>query len=960
MSDIQARLEQLLLKDDSAPEAQATPVERLAALLPRLGRDPVALGSCLSLLGDGLSGALLYLTHPGHVLSRLEHALEGLSSEQRFRLVEATLALRPLREEDVVRYLNLSLDALGLRAGHADQAREAWSVEQRIVVYRWSERLRSLTALQTAELSALLEARGIRGKGATPWQVFQGWFAFRASVMVTPRQSPTVRRIVVEEMQREDWLDMPWLLGTPKGTFTMEEVEEDSSPKNMADGERIRELLSWQRLPWSDFFVQAFGWLPRQTAESAREEAAKKGITLLEPASRDQRPPVAEPHQLGRDARRLQTETLRALTQIPEGALPGDLTLVFHRDADTEHGALELSVASSFRKDGQKTLVRLELGDAAEIIQVIQRHAAELDPTRLPELLARLYPHCSSIMVITPHGATFPISPEQVAAWDPAVNPQRSESRREVTEGPSSEILGSWRGTLSQMLYEDVQPFSVTLEAHDRGLRGVATTASGEQFRVNGDLVRGRLSLRQDVSLGQAFTIDCAWDREANKLEGQWRNGAMGGTLALELEAPSQERPSGAALLNEVIGAWAGRIALDLEAIRFPGERETLRALFDDELFVDEYVKAATNRALRTEAMQLESMLGRGVTELSAAMIPTVFRARDAAMAAIGFSGSPRLWVHNDASLNAFVSVDDAEITIHFTSGILEVFDEAELRAVIGHELGHVVFGSHELALRIQQTQLSGAARMRYFTLRRYQELSADRVALIACGDPRTALRAQTMLRTGIKKRELFGGPEALIEAARGEIEVLQRRADRQGALESHPYGSLRAVALDLFAQSERFTKDHTKEAQIREELGMLGRLLEAPAVHEEVSGPPNAVPRFKALASLQLIEMDNAITAKEVSTMMKLDGLAEELHEALGWSHERRHVELLALSRHVKRALSVPEREQMLMELLRVVRADNVVQYAETNALGELSWLLEVDTLSFRKTLEDLYKSAS
>ncbi|WP_306253415.1 M48 family metallopeptidase [Parvularcula sp. IMCC14364] len=51
----------------------------------------------------------------------------------------------------------------------------------------------------------------------------------------------------------------------------------------------------------------------------------------------------------------------------------------------------------------------------------------------------------------------------------------------------------------------------------------------------------------------------------------------------------------------------------------------------------------------------------------------------------------PRLCIINSAALNAYASgIDDSNYTVTLTSGLIKTLDQAELRAVIAHELTHI------------------------------------------------------------------------------------------------------------------------------------------------------------------------------------------------------------------------------------------------------------------------------
>jgi Zn-dependent protease with chaperone function len=157
--------------------------------------------------------------------------------------------------------------------------------------------------------------------------------------------------------------------------------------------------------------------------------------------------------------------------------------------------------------------------------------------------------------------------------------------------------------------------------------------------------------------------------------------------------------------------------------------------------------------------------------------------------------------------LNAYTFGLERPYTLVLCSQLVEVLDGDELTAVIGHELGHILyehtFLSSLLGGLLYQSGLAGLLwSLIFYRWRRLAELTADRIALLACGQLDTAM-------------------SALIELASGGDERVERRAilDRVyveerstlsgrlgGSMRTHPSLVARLRALvdfdaELFAQ---------------------------------------------------------------------------------------------------------------------------------------------------------------
>lgn len=963
-----------LLEAPAAVPPEALPLERLASSLGRLPQDPALLAEVTGLLGDGLTGGLLYRCHADLVLGALARALPSLDEVGRLALVTASLELRPITNDTLVRMVGWSLDAFGMTGADATAATIArWSLATQRMVYRWSSAMLQATALQTGELAALLAARGIVGQGGHPWDLWQDVVGYRGTVLMTPRMSPAVAHELTS-MQRTEWLDQPWMFGAADSTFTLDEIEEDSTPQNMDDGRRIAYSLMRQRSPSTDFFGKSYAWHPRQTLEHVRAVTVEHGFDIVEPLAFDKSPRSLERHELDAPARALQARAVRAMARL-EGQWPVDVTLRFCDGGDEGPLPLfELSMAASLKNDGTKWTVRVVSHDAEAVLSTLASHSKHMSTVSAPLLLSALAPAARRIEVEMPEGPYVLVGPAQLGAWRgdaAAVVP--APRARALPPPPPSSLLGVWRGHSTPDHYDEPQPLALELSHDGAWLRALATTSDFGPMELKGAFADGRVALRQDVP-HRGYVLEAAWDEVTRTLTGRWAYGGSGGGVSLSI-APAPRHATAAELIAEVTQPWSSHVSIDLEALRFPGERAMLQALFDDEHFRVAYLESAAQRALGTEQMHLDAMLGRGATRLSRAMVPSAFRALDQVKAGLGLSDDVSLWVHNNATLNAFVTVDDSAkkgaraIAIHLTSGLLDVLDEVELQATLGHELGHVVFGAHDLALRLANTRMSGLVRDRYFALRRLQELSADRLSLLACADAKAVFVAQALLRTGITKRSLFGDVDAVVDNARAEVDHLlttQAAKAQRSLLDTHPYTSLRTVALSLFARSQLFrslrpqvsVRDPISDTQLAASLEKMAALLAVPDP-QALPVDADATDRFVALATLWLLEADNGISVRELASLKGRPRVAPHLDDVLSWTHERRDTALVELRRAVMQALPLPAREQLVAELLLLVRADGVVHYAEASAVDEIGRLLELETPTFRRQMEELYRSA-
>ncbi|GAA2154501.1 M48 family metallopeptidase [Kitasatospora kazusensis] len=180
----------------------------------------------------------------------------------------------------------------------------------------------------------------------------------------------------------------------------------------------------------------------------------------------------------------------------------------------------------------------------------------------------------------------------------------------------------------------------------------------------------------------------------------------------------------------------------------------------------------------------------------------------------------PELYVTQDPTVNAMcIGMDTPVIVV--TSGLVELLDEEELRATIGHEVGHAMSGHAvyrtmllmltNIAGRIAWIPLGGLAVTGVVTALkewfRKAELSSDRAGLLAGQDLQASMRALMKLAGGHNLAEM--NVDAFLEQA----EEYEQAGDlRDGVLkllqvlpQTHPFAVVRVARLKEWAESEGY-----------------------------------------------------------------------------------------------------------------------------------------------------------
>ena len=137
-----------------------------------------------------------------------------------------------------------------------------------------------------------------------------------------------------------------------------------------------------------------------------------------------------------------------------------------------------------------------------------------------------------------------------------------------------------------------------------------------------------------------------------------------------------------------------------------------------------------------------------------------------------------------------------SKCVIRFSSALVDLLDADEFSFVCGHELGHFLLG-HGVA-KIKSRDLS----LEYFMQQRAQEVSVDRVGLIACGSLEIAIRALMKTASGLSSEHLRFDVGTFLS----QLSKSAKLTRYEGFTASHPSILVRCRALLWFSLNDFFT----------------------------------------------------------------------------------------------------------------------------------------------------------
>ncbi len=334
---------------------------------------------------------------------------------------------------------------------------------------------------------------------------------------------------------------------------------------------------------------------------------------------------------------------------------------------------------------------------------------------------------------------------------------------------------------------------------------------------------------------------------------------------------------------------------------------------------------------------------------LSRTMAPWLHDMADECIDLLGVKIPLELYVYSSPTYNAAcVKPEEGRLFIMFSSSLLEAFEGPELRFVLGHELGHHLYGHHDIPIGYL---MQGKARpnpklaLQLTTWSRYAEISADRAGARCAQDLEGVARSLFKLASGLSGSLVNFNIDEFMQ----QVDEMQS-ADAepgQGAptedwFMTHPFSPLRVKALKLFDQSELARDGGKSVTELEAGVQVLMTLME-PSYLEGRTDAAESMRRLLFAGSIAVANANGDVSDREIAVFEKFFGkraFSEELNL------EKLSQDLPDRIEQVNAVTTVAQRMQIIRDLCTVARADGKTSAAECAEVESIAQALEIQPM--------------
>jgi uncharacterized tellurite resistance protein B-like protein len=359
-----------------------------------------------------------------------------------------------------------------------------------------------------------------------------------------------------------------------------------------------------------------------------------------------------------------------------------------------------------------------------------------------------------------------------------------------------------------------------------------------------------------------------------------------------------------------------------------------------------------------------------GALRMTRSMAPDVASAIDECREVLDFREPFEVYIKPDPMYGAFVMRSPTgPLSLALTSRLVEGFDAAELRFVLGHEIGHAKLDHLGLPMPLTAmiedlagTIVSRAKAIELYLWCRSAEISADRCGLVCAKSLSSAASAFFKLSSGLARANVTNDLTdymAQVDSLASSPVARQKPRDDDDTLEcfsTHPYAPLRMRALVAYGKSDAydqalgrsglgaFTKIDDAEAIVERDLELM-----EPSYLEEKGSSAELMRRVLFLAGMKVAHANGTLDDKELRALTALLG-----SDAM-WqppAADKIDEELTGKLAEAKSSTSRVARLQLVQHLTIIAAADGHVDDSELSAMTSVAAALDVPQSVIDETL--------
>jgi len=362
---------------------------------------------------------------------------------------------------------------------------------------------------------------------------------------------------------------------------------------------------------------------------------------------------------------------------------------------------------------------------------------------------------------------------------------------------------------------------------------------------------------------------------------------------------------------------------MNAQTIRCRNDLELYKKLLEhqDVKRVNEFISRQEDKketGLRRRLLSTSVRLSRG-------MAPDIHRMADECVETLGGEIPLELYVFASPEFNAMCfKPEDGRLFVMFSSSLLEAFSGSELRFVMGHELGHHIYGHHDIPIGYL---LRGDAKpdprlaLELFSWSRYAEISADRAGAHCARDLNGVAKSLFKLASGLTGKVItFDLDDFLDQVDDMQLEdaVPGKNAPKEDWFSTHPFSPLRVKALKLFDESEHARTDGMSKTDLEIAVQGLMSLME-PSYMEGKTETAIHMRRLLYAGTIAVADASDGISEEEIKIFEKFFGMGEYSKNI---DLSRLKEDLPDRTRKARDNTSIPQRMQILRDLCLVSQA--------------------------------------